>query len=106
MQVFTSIMKLFLTRAKSLDFSKARMIYNCFMKDAIAERKWFFLSFIISFYGEICMREKNGKQIMKEDFNNRLQSDLLFTLDSQEEIDQVIKEIKEVYVLNLYLDLE
>ena len=106
MQVFTSIMKLFLTRAKSLAFSKARMIYNCFMKDAIVERKWYFLSFIISFYGEICMREKDGKQIMREDFNKCLQSDLLFTLDSQEEINQILKEIKEVYVLNMYLDLE
>ena len=43
---------------------------------------------------------------MKEDFNKCLQSDLLFTLDSQEEINKVLKEIKEIYVLNMYLDLE
>ena len=104
--VFTSVMKLFLARAKSLEFSKARMIYNCFMKDAIVERKWYFLSFIISFYGEICMREKDGKQIMKDDFNKCLQSDLLYALDSQEEVNKVIEEIKKVYVLNLYLNEE
>ena len=104
--VFTSVMKLFLARAKSLEFSKSRMIYNCFMKDAIVERKWYFLSFIISFYGEICMREKDGKQIMKDDFNKCLQSDLLYTLDSQEEVNKVIEEIKKVYVLNLYLNEE
>lgn len=104
--VFESVMKLFLARAKSLDFSKSRMIYNCFMKDAIIERKWYFLSFIISFYGEICMREKDGKQIMKDDFNRCLQSDLLYTLDSQEEINNVIEEIKKVYVLDLYLNEE
>lgn len=102
LSVFTSIMSLFLKKISVIEFDKARMIFNCFISDAIFLKKWFFLSIILSNYNEIAIKEMKSSEIVCSDFNKCLKEDLLDLL-SDEEQNKILNDIKEVKVLINYL---
>lgn len=102
LSVFTSVIRLFNERSKLLSFSKVSLIYNCFIKDAIFNEKWFFLAIILSYYGELCERELNSDDMVASDLNDILFNSYLVTLNNKEQ-SRVLNELNSISVIKNYL---
>lgn len=100
--IFTSIIRLFNERSKTLYFDKVSLIYTCFIKDAVLHRKWYFLAIILSYYAEEANREIGSDRIVREVFTECLFNDLFIIIEEQEQRLYLI-EIKKLSVLKEYL---
>lgn len=103
--VFTEIMRLFNERSKILSYDKVSLVYNCFIKDAVIYKKWFFLAIIVSYYAEECNRELNNDDQARIAAKGILYDDL-FSIIPEDERLTYLEKIKKISVLKDFLNLK